>query len=138
MDRAALDIAIAMGIPCGGWCPMGRRAEDGFIPERYPLKETDSHDYRVRTKWNVRDSDGSLIITRGRPKGGTSLTIRFAAEMGRPCLVVNVCSDDEVSLDTWVNIHTIKTLNVAGPRESDNPGIYEEAATFLQKALDKG
>nr|NIR98506.1 hypothetical protein [Gammaproteobacteria bacterium]NIV21191.1 hypothetical protein [Gammaproteobacteria bacterium] len=57
VDRAALDAALTLGVPCGGWCPAGRRAEDGVIPARYPLHETPSSDYAQRTAWNVRDSD---------------------------------------------------------------------------------
>src|SRR5436305_1193025 len=75
VDRAALDVALELGIPCSGWCPRGRRAEDGTIPPRYPLQETRSLAYPVRTRWNVRDSDGTLILTRGRPDRGTALTI---------------------------------------------------------------
>lgn len=78
VDRAALDAALALGIPCGGWCPQGRRAEDGQIPARYPLTETGSPGYRERTYLNVRDSDGTLILARGALSGGTTLTRRVA------------------------------------------------------------
>lgn len=78
VDRAALDAALQLGIPCGGWCPKGRKAKDGPIPDRYPLKETESGSYPVRTEMNVRDSDGTLILTWGRPTGGTALTVRLA------------------------------------------------------------
>src|SRR5438552_18876277 len=79
VDRAALDVALELGLPCGGWCPKGRRAEDGPIPARYPLIETSSPFYPQRTKRNVLDSDGTLILTFGCPTGGTALTIRTAA-----------------------------------------------------------
>ena len=78
VDRAALDVARELGIPCGGWCPRGRRAEDGPIPEAYPVRETPSTAYPERTAWNVRDSDGTLVITRGKPRGGTALTVSLA------------------------------------------------------------
>ena len=71
VDRAALDVALELSIPCGGWCPKGRKAEDGALPARYPLKETPSEEYAQRTTWNVRDSDGTLILTHGAPTGGT-------------------------------------------------------------------
>src|SRR6266571_9073801 len=71
VDRAALDVALELGIPCGGWCPRGRRAEDGIIPERYPLIETPTTAYPQRTERNVRDSDGTLVLTVGRADGGT-------------------------------------------------------------------
>ncbi|PSQ85488.1 MAG: molybdenum cofactor carrier, partial [Bacteroidetes bacterium QH_2_63_10] len=78
VDRAALDAALAFNVPVGGWCPKGRRAEDGQIPDRYPLEETPSEAYEQRTAWNVRDSDGTLIITDGSLEGGTALTMTEA------------------------------------------------------------
>src|SRR5512134_3746342 len=90
VDRAALDAALALGLPCGGWCPRGRRAEDGAIPLHYPLRETPTARYPQRTEWNVRDSDGTLILTRGRPRGGTAYTISVARRLGRPLLVVDL------------------------------------------------
>ena len=59
-DIAALDFAIERSIPHGGWCPLGRKAEDGTIDPRYTLKETPSSGYVQRTEWNVRDSDGTV------------------------------------------------------------------------------
>ena len=88
VDRAALDAAMAHDVPVGGWCPKGRRAEDGVIPERYPLKETPSDAYEQRTAWNVRDSDGTLLITDGALEGGTALTMQEAKRQGRPVLHV--------------------------------------------------
>lgn len=67
VDRAALDVALELGLPCGGWCPKGRKAEDGVIHSRYPLKETPSEEYNERTTWNVRDSDGTLIVSDAPP-----------------------------------------------------------------------
>src|SRR5947209_13063019 len=84
VDRAALDVALELGLPCGGWCPRGRRAEDGPLPARYPLTETSWEGYPQRTRWNVRDSDGTLILTRGQPDRGTALTIKLAQRLGKP------------------------------------------------------
>jgi hypothetical protein len=134
VDRAALDVALEMGIPCGGWCPKGRRSEDGAVPERYPLQETDSHSYPRRTEWNVRDSDGSLVLTRGRPRGGTALTIDLGNRWKKPCLVVDL--DDPCfphTVATWAQSHHIRILNVAGPRESESSGIYDLAVRFLRE-----
>ena len=75
VDRAALDAALAAGLELGGWCPKGRRAEDGPIADRYPLNETDCESYATRTRWNVRDSDATLILCDAEPAGGTALTI---------------------------------------------------------------
>src|ERR1700746_3926565 len=90
VDRAALDVALDLGIACGGWCPKGRLAEDGPIPERYPLEETTLPFYPQRTERNVRDSDGTLVLTVGPPKGGTALTLVLARRQKKPFRVVNL------------------------------------------------
>jgi len=136
VDRAALDVALELRVPCGGWCPKGRIAEDGPIANRYPLKETPSDEYAQRTEWNVRDSDGTLVLTLGEPTGGTAQTIDEAARVGKPCLVLDL--SDEPNLETvlhWAKIHQVRILNVAGPRESRSPGIYQEARAFLRRLL---
>lgn len=139
VDRAALDAALALGIPCGGWCPKGRRAEDGVIPAHYPLTETTSKDYRVRTRRNVRDSDGTLILTRGPLSGGTALTCRLAKEMDKPCLVVDLTQKPRASDSrAWLAFNNIHTLNVAGPRESNQAGIYLRTKKFMQRVLGTG
>ena len=136
VDRAALDAAIALGIPCGGWCPRGRKAEDGWIDPRYPLRETPSSDYPERTEWNVRDSDGTLVLTRGRPSGGTALTIALARRHRRPLLVLDLAQDpDPARLKEWAEARAVSVLNVAGPREGQQPGIQDEARDFLEEAL---
>jgi hypothetical protein len=136
VDRAALDVALEIGLPCGGWCPRGRRAEDGPIPERYPLTETSSASYPERTKRNVFDPDGTLVLTRGSPAGGTALTIRIAAENDKPHLVVDLSRQpDPAHVRCWCRTHQIGVLNVAGPRESECPGIYERAAAFLREIV---
>lgn len=136
VDRAALDVALAFGIPCGGWCPKGRRAEDGRLPRRYPLKATPSEEYAQRTEWNVRDSDGTLVLSRGQPTQGTALTIELAAQYGKPCLVLDINDQPSASaVRGWAAEHTVHVLNVAGPRESKCPGIYREALAFLRAVL---
>ena len=136
MDRAALDAALALGLPCGGWCPRGRKAEDGPIDARYPLRETPSADYPQRTEWNVRDADGTLVLTRGRPSGGTALTIALARRLGRPCLVLDLAaSPDPDELRQWMEAEGVSLLNVAGPRESQHPGIQNDARAFLGNTL---
>ena len=135
-DRAALDWAIANNIPHSGWCPQGRRAEDGVIADRYQLDETPSGDYEQRTEWNVRDSDGTLVLTRGKPTEGTAFTIELAKKLGKPCLVLDLNdAPSEAAVRTWANAHKVRVLNVAGPRESKCPGIYAQATEFLRKVL---
>ena len=126
VDRASLDAALAAGVPCGGWCPRGRRAEDGPIPERYPLTETPRRDYAERTEWNVRDSDGTLVLVSGKASGGTALTIALTEKLGRPCIAV-APETDPAALRAWLGRHQVAVLNVAGPRESEAPGIHGRA-----------
>jgi len=138
VDRAALDAALALGIACGGWCPKGRRAENGAIPPHYPLTETTSKDYRVRTRRNVRDSDGTLILTRGPLSGGTALTLRLAMNIGKPALVVDLARRPRATVvGAWLDAHRIRILNVAGPRESSQPGIHRHAKNFLARVLER-
>jgi hypothetical protein len=136
VDRGALDAAMELGIPHGGWCPCGRLAEDGRIPDRYQLRECDSSEYRVRTQQNVLASDATLILYRGRLAGGTELTRRLAQEHGRPHRVVNLDGVvDEGDIRRWLEELRAKTLNVAGPRESQSPGIEVLAREFMVRLL---
>jgi hypothetical protein len=127
-DRAALDWAIANHVPHGGWCPRGRKAEDGVIDGKYQLNETESDDYRQRTKKNVIDSDGTLILNIGALDGGSLETARLAGRLGKPQLVLmldaGVSDDSARQLLEWLQRESIGTVNVAGPRESKRPGIY--------------
>ncbi len=136
VDRAALDAALAMEFPCGGWCPRGRIAEDGTIPERYPLNESESDDYAERTERNVFDSDGTLVLTRGEPTGGTAYTIACAEAHGRPYLLLDydVLADSTMVLE-WADTYEIEVLNVAGPRESTLPGVYDDSRKFIEEII---
>lgn len=138
VDRAALDVALELGIPCGGWCPQGRRAEDGVIAKRYPLHETPTPEYPERTEWNVRDSDGTLVLTRGEPAvgSGTAFTIELARAYQRPHLIVDLTNPTPAkTVRDWIAKNRIRVLNVAGPRAERNDGIYEQAAAFLRKVV---
>jgi hypothetical protein len=137
VDRAALDAAIKAGVAYGGWCPAGRRAEDGAIPARYDLAETPSDDYSERTEWNVRDSDGTLIVLPdGVASAGTALTKNLCDKYTRPVIVVSLLDLDNVSrLEDWMRTQHIKTLNIAGPRESESPGIYSKLLTSMLATL---
>ena len=134
VDRAGLDAAITAGIPIGGWCPKGRTAEDGTVPDQYPLIEMKSASYTSRTEQNVIDSDGTLILNRGSLSGGTKRTVEFAVKHNRPYLTVQLESQPDVAaIKEWTVKHDIRTLNIAGPRESKCPGIYIQALTLLQQ-----
>src|SRR5262249_50079349 len=111
-------------------------AEDAPLPPRYPLRETPSRKYAERTEWNVRDADGTLVLTRGEPTGGTALTVELAKQLGKPYLVVDLAeAADVASVREWAERPGVRGLNVAGPRQSTCPGIYDEAARFLRRLL---
>ena len=132
MDRAALDVALELGISCGGWCPKGRKAEDGPIDSHYPVQETASTSYSVRTEKNVQNSDGTLILTWGPLTGGTARTLKVAKELKKPHLVVDLSRSEQPNIvKEWGQQNRIKILNVAGPRESKTPGIHDKAVKFL-------
>ncbi|MGH8507282.1 MAG: putative molybdenum carrier protein [Gammaproteobacteria bacterium] len=132
VDRAALDTALQLGIPCGGWCPRGRRAEDGPIPAHYPLRELDSECYGDRTERNVLDADGTLILVRGVMDGGTALTARWADRNSKPRIIIDLQHPPRTEIIyEWMVDNRIEVLNVAGPRESKQHGIYTQAKGFL-------
>jgi Circularly permutated YpsA SLOG family len=136
VDRAALDVALELGFPCGGWCPRGRLAEDGPLPDRYPLVETPRPAYPQRTGWNVRDADATLVLLRGEPDRGTRLTLQLARRMGKPCLLLDLAQNPDVlRVAEWIEANQIRILNVAGPRASRVPGVYEDAKRFLHRLL---
>jgi hypothetical protein len=137
VDRAALDFALKHSIPCGGWCPKGRLAEDGKIPLKYPLKETFSSAFAERTENNILDSDGTLIMNMaGFSDKGTQLTIELCRIHKKPCFLINMNKDQKkqaAETRIWLKREKIAILNVAGSRESNSPGIYKTTMEFLEK-----
>ena len=137
VDRAALDFALQNNIACGGWCPKGRKAEDGIIPSHYPLKENNSGDYKSRTTRNVRDSDGSLIIINKIPDAGTRLTIKTAKQLKKEIFIQDISKDiKREDFQKFLLILNIKALNIAGPRESNSPGIYNQCFKVLFELIN--
>ena len=138
VDRASLDVELELGLRCGGWCPTkGRLALDGPLDERYPLKDTESADYSVRTRLNVRDADATLILNCGELSGGTAYTLRVAEELGRPAQDMDH-GGNVAQVHSWLEAHGVRVLNVAGPRENKCPGIYSGARCFLAQLLAGG
>jgi len=150
VDRAALDAAMDLNIAFGGWCPKGRIDELGIIPERYDqLVEisidvtSDKENYDTRTKLNIHDSDGTMIFVPILPlpekiTDGTVLTINEVSRQKKPYLLISLLSSSEDNLSKcieWVKEHDIRTLNVAGPRESSSEGIYKSSYNFLLSLL---
>jgi Circularly permutated YpsA SLOG family len=145
VDRAALDVAIELGIPYGGWCPTGGWAEDlpdppGLLALYPNLRETPDADPAQRTAWNVRDSDRLLILVDSatiEASKGTALARDYAAALGKPCLIVDLGDGNalaEARAFLGADEGTI-ALGIGGPRESEAPGIYAKAKTFLRALL---
>ena len=123
VDRAVLDACLKYSFPCGGWCPKNQKAEDGKIAAKYPLNELPLENYAARTRKNVSESDGTLIVVSEDLKGGTLLTQQFAHEYKKPVRIVRPDANPS-HLIPWIILNNINTLNVAGPRESEWNNAY--------------
>lgn len=135
VDRGVLDAALALKIPCGGWCPKGRLAEDGVIESKYPLQQTDTSDYNKRTLKNILDSDGTVIIYFNYPIGGTEQTLLYVLENKKPYLLLDAI---EVSIlqsaqriFNFIQDYKINIVNIAGPRASQSPKAYNFAKQVI-------
>lgn len=139
VDRGAADVAREMSAPYWGWVPAGRRAEDGLLPEWYPVLETPSRDWLQRTEWNVRDTDATLILAPSETlEGGTKRTYEIAEAYGRPCVALTPYGDPCNSVSMllwWLEKYKIVSLNVAGPRASKWPQGYDAAYHLVGELL---
>lgn len=140
VDRGALVAALQAGVSCGGWVPQGRKAEDGVIPQRYPVQER-AGGYRQRTRQNVVDSDGTVLMYFGELAGGTQLTLWFCLQKHKPYLLIDA---SELTVDraaqrlrTFVEQHAIRRLNVAGPKESGALGARAYTYSVIAALLSK-
>ncbi|PKN64134.1 MAG: hypothetical protein CVU57_16295 [Deltaproteobacteria bacterium HGW-Deltaproteobacteria-15] len=135
-DRAALDFAIEVSIPHGGWVPKGRKAEDGIIPEKYNVQEMPTSSYPARTEKNILESHGTLIISHGKLAGGSLRTKKMAEEQKRPCLHIDLAKTNAFlaagKIINWISAYGIEVLNVVGPRASRDPKIYQETLKVLK------
>ena len=140
-DRAALDFAIKYKIPYGGWVPKGRRTEDGILLERYQLQEMPTDEYSKRTEQNILDSDATLILSHAHLTGGSALTQSLAEKHGKPCIHIDLSKVDMrkagLIVNIWIHRYKIKVLNVAGPRASKDPIIYQATLDLLEAVLAK-
>lgn len=135
VDRAALDWAIMNSVECGGWCPRYRKAEDGPINLKYPLKETLSEKYAQRTEWNALTSDATLILSPRPLTGGTLYTLDMLKRSAKPFFIIHEEPEmvNTQAFEKWFCENKINVLNVAGPRESSAPGIYSKALEVLNQ-----
>ena len=138
-DRGGLDAAIDLGLPHGGFCPKGRRAEDGMIPDRYPLEETESADYTERTRKNVEAADATVVFARGEPKGGSALAVSLAESGHKPVLAIDMNAQGTFGaclvLGEFLEGSKPRTLNIAGTRESEAPGIAANVREIVRRVL---
>lgn len=140
VDRGALDAALDMNIQCGGWCPEGRLAEDGPIPEQYPVQELPGGDYRDRTRKNVADSDGSAIIYFGEIEGGTESTLDDCVQLAKPYQLIDGSGmqpgQAAKQIAEFVRERSVRTLNVAGPRASKIEKGHKYAFDTVRSLVD--
>lgn len=141
VDRGALDAALEAGFACGGWCPAGRRAEDGRIPDRYPLAELRRGGYPARTIRNLVGSDGTLILYCSDLDGGTELTRAECERRGMPWLALDAADEPPrgAALRTveFIDAHGIRTLNVAGPRASKWSGAHDYTEATIRELIER-
>ena len=135
-DRAALDFAIENGFEYGGFVPRGRLAEDGPLSSKYVhLTEAISADGSERTRLNVLSSDGTILITHGPPAGGSKLTEQYAHSLSKPLLHIDLSNEDigeaADKAREWLDLMDCQTLNIAGPRTSEDQEIYDGVKRFL-------
>jgi hypothetical protein len=140
VDRAALDAALAVNFPCGGWVTADRMAEDGVIADRYRVVALPKGGYRQRTRLNVSDSDGTAILYDETLKGGTRLTRNLCALLKRPYILINAADTPEPivgaeKIARFIEENTIETLNVAGPRLSGWAAGYRFALDVVGRVI---
>ena len=133
VDQGALDFALDHGYECGGFCPRGRKSEKGIIPYRYPVSEIESEEYIDRTKRNILESDGTLIIRDAiEIQGGVLDTIHLCTQFSKTYLIINISEEfNNEEVVKWISFNKIKTLNIAGNRESINPGLRSKTYLYL-------
>jgi len=141
VDRAGLDAALDCNIEAGGWCPEGRKAEDGKIADIYPLTELTNAGYRKRTLKNVQDSDGTVIIYFSRLSGGTKLTVEFCIKEQKPHVLIDANQFSETQatqkIINFITDFKIQTLNVAGPRASNEVRAYSYTKSVITGLIEK-
>ena len=137
-DQAALDVAIKLAIPHGGWIQKGRKTQSGTLPDKYKLQEMPTASYIKRIEQNVINSDGTLIISHGRLTGGPDHSRKMVLKYKRQLLHVDLSQIEAFQaaklINAWISLHHIKILNITGPRTSEDPKIYKAAMDILESA----
>jgi len=135
VDRAVLDFCLSKRLPCGGWCPKGRMAEDGTIDPAYPVRELPGASYEERTFANVADSDATVILYQGKLTGGTLKSHQYASRLNKPILLINlkeVTPGKAITLFLeFIKQAGASRVNFSGPRQSEWDQAYDLCTTFL-------
>ncbi|HUV76651.1 MAG TPA: putative molybdenum carrier protein [Desulfobacterales bacterium] len=138
-DQAALDVAIKLGFPHGGWIQKGRKTQSGIVPAKYQLKELPTAGYKQRIEQNIIDSDGTVIISHGEPTGGAEYSRKMADKHRRPCLHVDLKESSTFviasKINTWVLENNIEVLNVTGSRASEDSTIYKDTMDIVEGSI---
>ena len=139
VDRAALDAALESNVEACGWCPEGRLSEDGIISEKYPVQELPNSGYIQRTRQNVIDSDGTVIIYFGYPYGGTEQTISFCIQESKPYVLIDAeelsIERASIKINKFIRERSVLIMNVGGPRAGGEPRAYEYAKKVIKNVL---
>jgi len=138
VELAALDAAIRLNIPHGGWCYRNRKTDGGVLPEHYNVKEIENPSYFERLEKNVIDSEGTVVLTYGQMVVGSKAVKDVADKCNKPLLNVNL---DGHSLDQtvtlirkWMTEHEIDTIYFTGSKTGRGPGtkIYDEVIQIIE------
>jgi hypothetical protein len=139
IDRAVLDFCLEHRIPCGGWCPGDRRAEDGPIDPRYPVRPLPGAGYPERTFANVKESDVTIILNKGKLTGGTAYSAEVANEFGKPLLIIDLSvmpapkAADHIL--EFLLQHRPAKVNFSGPRNSEWKEGYGQCQAILRRVF---
>ncbi len=137
-DQAALDMAIKLTVPHGGWIQKGRKTQSGTLPDKYKLKEMPTASYIKRIEQNVINSDGTLIISHGRLTGGSDHSRKMVLKHKRLLLHIDLLQIEALQaaklINSWISLYQIKILNITGSRASEDPKIYKATMDILESA----
>lgn len=132
-DRGGLEAGKHLGLATGGFVPRDCRTEVGKDTGllEFGCQETAAYSYDVRTAMNVRIADATVVFSPVLDSSGTRMTITCCQSQKKPYLV-NPTREEFL---IWLKVHKVKTLNVAGNRESVCNGIQDLVKAFLIGAL---
>ena len=136
VEKAALDAAIKLDIPHHGWTYKSRNVETDALPEHYHVKEIANPSYFERLEKNIKDADGTVILTYGQLIRGSNATSDLAAKHQKPCLLLelNACNHTQASssIRKWMENHGIEEIFFTGSKPMAAPNIHEEVILIIE------